>query len=68
MQSSEKNMIKAKVTNINGIFIQYETDDGQEGIDDSNFYEIMNINKGDIIVLSDERIKDLKPKEGNVKS
>jgi hypothetical protein len=53
-------IMKATVLRINGIFIRYITEDGREDIDNSTYNEIMTVNKGDVIELSNERIQALK--------
>ena len=50
--------MKAKVDDINGLYIIYEIE-GKRYMDDSTFYEIMNYNKGDIVKISEERFKQL---------
>jgi hypothetical protein len=52
--------MKAVVTEICGLYIRYVTEDGREDIDDSTFDEIMTVEKGDVIELSERRIKELK--------
>ena len=52
--------MKAVVTEICGLYIRYVTEDGREDIDDSTFDEIMTLKKGDVIELSDSRVKALK--------
>ena len=51
--------MKAVVTKINGLLIRYIAEDGREGIDDSTYDEIMNIKRGDVIELSEERSQAL---------
>lgn len=51
--------MKAIMTKINGLFIYYVAEDGRESIDDSTYNEIMTINRGDVIELSEERIQAL---------
>ena len=55
--------MNAVVTEICGLYIRYITEDGKEDIDDSTFDEIMTLKKGDVIELSEHRIKELKTRK-----
>jgi|GEM_PF-6856976 len=56
--------MKSKVIRVNGLLIIYEID-GKQYIDDSNFSEIMCLNPGDVVNLTEERFKELgAPLEG----
>ena len=59
--------MNAKITILNGILIQYETENGMKGVDDSTFYEITNKKEGDIIKLNPKRIRSLYEKDWKVK-
>ena len=55
--------MKAKVLQINGLFIVFRAENGIEDLDDSTFNEIMNVKIGDVIELSPERERSLKEKD-----
>jgi len=48
----------AKVKAINGLYVIYEID-GKQYMDDSFFEEIMGLNEGDIVEITDKRFNQL---------
>ena len=50
--------MKAEVDEINGLYVIYKINN-QRYMGDSTFSEILGLNKGDVLNISDERFKDL---------